>query len=169
MAGKISKLDQAGILTPSLLDRLLDSAPRVQFETPLSPKDSRQILLSGLRRDIENLLNTRRVSEATTEGLREVKRSVFNYGLPDITDLAANYLHDPQSLARSIEETVNFFESRLTSVSVSVLPFPGGSRALRLVIEGLLEIDPAPEKVIFDGSLELSSGEYQIVGERDAR
>ena len=41
---------------------------------------------------------------------------------------------------------------------------------LRLLfqIEGLLQMDPAPEQVSFDTTLQLSSGEYQIRGERSA-
>lgn len=169
MAGRVSKLEQAGLVTPSLLDRLLDAAPRVKVEAPLSPKESRTILLAGLRRDLENLLNTRRVSEEAVEELSEVKRSVYNYGLPDITSMSSNYLHDPQSLAHAIEEAVTIFEPRLTSVSVSILPSPEANRVLRIVIEGMLQVDPAPERVVFDGSLELISGEYQLLGERDER
>jgi type VI secretion system protein ImpF len=169
MAEKISLFEKAGAVTPSLLDRLLDDKPRVKYEAPLKPEESRANLLSALRRDLENLLNTRSIPEGIQEELTEVKRSVYNYGLPDITAVSANYLHDPQSLARSIEEALGFFEPRLRSVSVAILPSAGPNRVLRLVIEGMLQIDPAPEHVVFDGSLELISGEYQIIGEKRAR
>jgi len=169
MAEKISKLEKAGAVTPSLLDRLLDEQPRAKSEAPLKPAETRATLLLSLRRDLEYLLNTRSVAEGVPEELAEVKRSVYNYGLPDITAISANYLYDPQSLAHAIEEAVSFFESRLTSVSVAILPTPGGSRVLRLVIEGMLQVDPAPERIVFDGSLELISGEYQIMGESNAR
>ncbi len=169
MAEKISKLEKAGTVTPSLLDRLLDEAPRVKSEVPLKPAETRASLLLSLRRDLENLLNTRTVAEDLPEELTEVRRSVYSYGLPDITEISANYLHDPQSLAHAIEEAVGFFEPRLRSASVAVLPTPGASRVLRLVIEGMLQVDPAPERVVFDGSLELVSGEYQIMGESNAR
>jgi type VI secretion system protein ImpF len=35
-------------------------------------------------------------------------------------------------------------------------------------IEGMLQMDPSPEQVSFDTTLQLSSGEYQIRGERSA-
>jgi len=167
MAEKISKLDKAGSITPSVLDRLLDDQPRIKAEPPLEPLKSRDILRSGLRRDLENLLNTRRVAEGIKDELLEVRRSVYNYGLPDITAMGSNYFHDPQSLARSIEESVSFFEPRLRSISVKILPSEGLDRILRIVIEGMLQVDPAPELVVFDGSLELISGAYQIIGGSD--
>jgi len=36
---------------------------------------------------------------------------------------------------------------------------------LRFQIQGLLRIDPAPERVTFDTVLELTSGEYQVKGD----
>jgi type VI secretion system protein ImpF len=45
-------------------------------------------------------------------------------------------------------------------------PSAGGARTLRFVIEGLLRIDPAPEHISFDTTLELTSGEYAVKGDR---
>jgi predicted component of type VI protein secretion system len=39
---------------------------------------------------------------------------------------------------------------------------------VRFVIEGMLRIDPAPEHVVFDAALELTSGEYQLIGDASA-
>jgi type VI secretion system protein ImpF len=37
-----------------------------------------------------------------------------------------------------------------------------------LIIEGLLRIDPSPEHVSFDTSLELTNGEYHVKGDAGA-
>jgi type VI secretion system protein ImpF len=39
---------------------------------------------------------------------------------------------------------------------------------LRFQIQGLLDMDPAPEHISFDTVLQLSSGEYQVRGEPSA-
>jgi type VI secretion system protein ImpF len=39
---------------------------------------------------------------------------------------------------------------------------------LRFQIEGLLDMDPAPERISFDTVLQLSSGEYQVKGDPSA-
>jgi len=73
--------------------------------------------------------------------------------------------NDQQRLIRGIEEALEHFEPRLTGVKVTIAPISTGSRALRFVIDAMLKIDPAPEHVTFDTTLELSSGEYAVKGE----
>jgi predicted component of type VI protein secretion system len=41
----------------------------------------------------------------------------------------------------------------------------GQSRVLRFVIDGMLRIDPLPEHVVYDASIELTSLEVSISGE----
>jgi type VI secretion system protein ImpF len=60
---------------------------------------------------------------------------------------------------------VRIFEPRLTSVQVALAPSQSAGRTLRFVIDALLRIDPAPEHITFDTTLELTSGEYAVKGE----
>jgi predicted component of type VI protein secretion system len=47
---------------------------------------------------------------------------------------------------------------------------PGeAARLLHFQIEGMLRTDPAPERIVFDTVLELSSGEYQVGRDNSAR
>ncbi len=147
-------------ITQCLFDRLVQEDARTTPERQLK---------AALRRDLEHLLNTRRVVEPPPESLAEVNRSLYNYGLPDFSSYSLTSPRDRNRLLRALETTIALFEPRLAGVKVSVVDAPiGTSRTLRFQIEGLLLKDPAPEQVSFDTVLQLSSGEYQVKGERGA-
>jgi type VI secretion system protein ImpF len=148
-----------------LLDRLLDDEPKIKTEAPMTRSASLARLKTAVRRDLENLLNTRRTPDLIPEGSVEILRSVYYYGLPDITSMPANFLYEQTKLLQSIETAVKTFEARLDGVKVSLVPVVGQSRVLRFVIDGMLRIDPLPEHVVYDASIELTSLEVSISGE----
>jgi type VI secretion system protein ImpF len=148
-----------------LLDRLLDDEPKIKSEAPMSRSTSLARLKIAVRRDLENLLNTRRTPDYIPEGSIEILRSVYYYGLPDITSMPANFLYEQTKLLQSIETAVKTFEARLDGVRVSLVPVAGQSRVLRFVIDGMLRIDPLPEHVVYDASIELTSLEVSISGD----
>jgi len=148
-----------------LLDRLLDDEPKIKTEAPMTRSTSLARLKTAVRRDLENLLNTRRTPDFIPEGSVEILRSVYYYGLPDITSMPANFLYEQTKLLQSIETAVKTFEARLDGVRVSLVPVAGQSRVLRFVIDGMLRIDPLPEHVVYDASIELTSLEVQISGD----
>jgi type VI secretion system protein ImpF len=148
-----------------LLDRLLDDDPKIKSEAPMTRSASLARLKTAVRRDLENLLNTRRTPDFIPEGSVEILRSVYYYGLPDITSMPANFLYEQTKLLQSIETAVKTFEARLDGVKVSLIPVAGQSRVLRFVIDGMLRIDPLPEHVVYDASIELTSLEVSISGD----
>ncbi|MGC1416147.1 MAG: type VI secretion system baseplate subunit TssE [Candidatus Acidiferrum sp.] len=148
-----------------LLDRLLDDEPKIKSEAPMTRSVSLARLKIAVRRDLEALLNTRRTPDTIPEGSVEILRSVYYYGLPDITSMPANFLYEQNKLLQSIETAVKTFEPRLDGVRVSLVPVAGMSRMLRFVIDGMLRIDPLPEHVVYDASIELTSLEVSISGE----
>ena len=148
-----------------VLDRLLDDEPKMKSEGPMTRSVSLARLKTAVRRDLENLLNTRRTPDSIPEGSVEILRSVYYYGLPDITSMPANFLYEQTKLLQAIETAVKTFEGRLDGVRVSVVPAAGMSRVLRFAIDGMLRIDPLPEHVVYDASIELTSLEIQISGE----
>ena len=148
-----------------LLDRLLDDEPKIKSEAPMTRSVSLARLKTAVRRDLENLLNTRRTPDLIPEGSVEILRSVYYYGLPDITSMPANFLYEQTKLLQSIETAVKTFEARLDGVKVSLVPVAGQSRVLRFVIDGMLRIDPLPEHVVYDASIELTSLEVSISGD----
>ncbi|HEY6945451.1 MAG TPA: type VI secretion system baseplate subunit TssE [Candidatus Acidoferrum sp.] len=168
MAERDTKRELLGPVTLSVLDRLLDNEPKSKVEGPLTHSKSLAQLKLAVRRDLENLLNTRCTPEPIPESSVETLRSAYSYGVPDITEITQNFLYEKDRLLGEIERVVRLFEPRLGGARVAILPASGTERVLRFVIEGMLKIDPTPEHVVFDAALELTSGEYQLMGDASA-
>jgi type VI secretion system protein ImpF len=158
-----------GIVTPSVLDRLIDREPKNRSEAMPTPAQSLRAMKAALRRDLEWLMNTRRVIDEPPETCTELRRSVYHYGLPDISSMSIFSTNDQNQLLKGMESALAFFEPRLTRVKVILRPTAGAGRMVHFVIEGLLRVDPVPEQIVFDTVLELSSGSYQIQGDPGAR
>ncbi len=152
-------------VTLSVLDRLIDNDPGTPADPPAGRQQSVRQLKAALRRDLEWLLNTRRTPDAVTETSSLLYKSLFNYGLPDISNLSIQSVQDQNRLLRMMEGTICAFEPRIKGARVTLESAGPNSRVLRFVIEGLLDMDPAPERVSFDTTLELSSREYEIRGD----
>jgi type VI secretion system protein ImpF len=157
-------------ITISALDRLIDLEPENRMENPLSRTQSVRLLKSSVRRDLEWLLNTRRIADPPDEGLKELNKSTYIYGLPDLSTLTMAVAADRNRLVRQILSTINLFEPRLTNVRLVVVETPdAGKKDVRLRIEAMLRMDPVPEPVSFDTVIELKSGNCHLTGGDDAR
>ena len=157
-------------ITISALDRLIDLEPDNRMENPLSRSQSVRLLKSAVRRDLEWLLNSRRIADPPDEGLKEVNKSVYMYGLPDLSALTMASMADRNRLVRQVLGTINMFEPRLMNVRlVMVETENAGKKDVRLRIEAMLRMDPVPEPVSFDTVIELKSGSCHLSGGDDAR
>jgi type VI secretion system protein ImpF len=156
-------------VTLSVLDRLLDQEPGTQMEAPLSRSQSVRLLKSAVRRDLEWLLNTRRIFPEPDESLKEVNRSLYRYGLPDFSTYTMASSADQTKLLRHLLTAIKLFEPRLANVRIVPLENSAvGFQEFRLRIEGLLLMDPAPEPVSFDTVIELRSGICRLKGGTNA-
>lgn len=150
----------------SVLDRLLDFEPRLAGDPPLSWSDSVDRLRNSVRRDLEWLLNTRRICQPAPAEFPEVQASVYHFGLKDITSESRDSAETPEVLRRRIEECVRLFEPRLSNVQVSIREAGSDVRQrLFFTIHALLEMEPDPERVLFDTVLETGSGSFSVKGE----
>jgi type VI secretion system protein ImpF len=157
-------------ITISALDRLIDLEPDNRMENPLSRSQSVRLLKNAVRRDLEWLLNSRRIADPPDEGLKEVNKSVYMYGLPDLSALTMASMADRNKLVRQVLGTINMFEPRLMNVRlVMVETENAGKKDVRLRIEAMLRMDPVPEPVSFDTVIELKSGSCHLSGGDDAR
>lgn len=153
-------------VTISVLDRLIDVEPKNSKEVPMSRAVSVRALRDAVRRDLEWLLNTRRIAVPPDEGLTELGKSVYVFGLPDFTSFSLNSASDKAKLIRQLQNTVRMFEPRVAKVKiVPIDPTEAQVRTLRFRIEGLLLMDPEPEHVSFDTVLQLTSGQYEVKNE----
>lgn len=149
-------------ITLSVLDRLIDADPSVRTDPVTTWAQSFREMKALVCRDLEWLLNTRQTPEPAADDLGLASKSVFNFGLPDISSITMQSSNDRARLLRMLEATIARFEPRIQDARVFVDNLAVGSRTLRFRIEGLLRVDPAPERVSFDTVLELSSGQYEV-------
>lgn len=157
------------LLQPSLIDRLIDREPENRKEAQESRNQSLKELKDSVRRDLEWLLNSRRCPWEPPASAKELWRSVYCYGLPDITGISIASGDDRLRLARMVETVISTYEPRLLNVSVSLKPVHSEINVLRFQIEALLRTEPAPSRIFFDTTLELSRGQYEVEGESRAR
>jgi type VI secretion system protein ImpF len=157
-------------ITVSVLDRLIDLEPGSRMENPLSRSQSVRLLKNAVRRDLEWLLNSRRVCDPPDEGLKELNRSAYTYGLPDLSSLTMAASGDRNKLVRQILATINLFEPRLANVRLVMIETPDSAKKdVRLRVEAMLRMDPVPEPISFDTVIELKSGNCRLTGGDDAR
>jgi type VI secretion system protein ImpF len=154
-------------VTLSVLDRLTDNDPRTPtVEVPMTRAESVRALRNGVRRDLEWLLNTCRIPDDPGSSLVETENSLYNYGLPDFSAYSIASPKDQTKLVRVLQAAVKVFEPRLANVRVVPLEVsPKGLRTVRIRIEGLLLMDPAPEHISFDTTLQLTTGDFRIKDE----
>ncbi|MEZ6077218.1 MAG: type VI secretion system baseplate subunit TssE [Pirellulaceae bacterium] len=153
-------------LLPSVFDRLLDDEPGTQVEAPHSRAQLLRELKLSVRRDLENLLNTRISLYPVPDDLPELKTSVLNYGIPDFTGLSMGSREQREKLRLLVEDSIRRFETRFISVRVELSTAQQTNnvkdRTVRFRIEGLLYAEPAPEPVMFDSQLRPQLGDFEV-------
>jgi len=149
-------------ITPSILDRLVDEEPDVTRESPVSRLKSLRQLRSAVRRDLEWLLNTRRLVDEIPEDMKEVRDSIIAFGLPDFTAANVASSADQTRVRRILEEAIERYEPLLKDVVVVVERGREFERSLHFRISANLQVDPVPEPVTFDTMLRPWNAEFEI-------
>lgn len=92
----------------------------LQSEPPIYNGDyrSQQELTQLIKRDLQNLLNTRQsiMADCFDEG-----SYLFRYGIPDLSQFNPRSQADVRLICQAIETAIVLFEPRLQDVSVTVL------------------------------------------------
>lgn len=150
----------------SVLDRLLDNDPENSREAAVPSHQLLRELKQSVRRDLENLLNTR-VRQLTWEPhLEELKQSLVNYGLPDFTGATLGSAKDREDFCRYIQTVIAQYEPRLKNVTV--VPITSAEpldRTFRFRVDAMLRMEPAPEPIVFDSNVEPTTGNVVVSGE----
>ena len=149
-------------ITPSVLDRLIDLEPRERKEAPKSRSVSLREMKAAVRRDLEWLLNSRTFIDAADLSLEDAKNSGAVYGLPDITGMNAESPTEQKRMADALEHAIRIFEPRFLNPRITMDPPDPLERAIKFRIEAHLDVDPAPEPIVFDTVLQLGSGELAV-------
>jgi type VI secretion system protein ImpF len=139
-------------LLPSVLDRLLEDGG------PWTVESEKRVL----RRDLEWLLNTRRVVAGLPTGPGPLGKSAVTYGLPDLASFRAGSAGDRERLRLAVREAIRRFEPRLSRVRVTLESGPAPELPVRLRIDALLRVEPEPEPVAFGSVLRLDDQSFEV-------
>jgi type VI secretion system protein ImpF len=149
----------------SVLDRLLDDAPEMERDRPLSATEALTVLRRAVRRDLEALLNGRRRLQSIPSYYPELANSNFGFGLPDFTAGAMQEDDGRELLRREIERSIMQFEPRLVQIAVTLMPSTDQtSTTLRFRINALLQADPAPEPISFETYVNAATTDIAVAG-----
>ena len=107
-------------------------------------------LLNSVRRDVENLLNTRYRLIAPDDEYRQLENSILNYGLPDLATVNIIDQDCKNAFISDLKNIIKRFEPRFKSISIRHLDNQNkDDHTLRFRIDGVLYAEPAPETVDF--------------------
>lgn len=151
--------DKAEIRMP-LFDRLVDRDPRRAREARPLRTLGRGDLMESVRRELEQLFNTR--CPIPAHRLSGRPWTVVDYGIPDLAGFSARSAEDRTRVAEILRHAVEVFEPRLAGVRVALEAVPEDDFALAGRIEALLVSDPVPEPVSFLTALQLKEGEVEV-------
>ena len=157
----------AAPLRLSLLDRLIDEAPDLQFDPPRSRQDQLRSIRESFRRDVEVILNTRRLCRSPPAALRAIKSALPYCGVPDLVGVSFATQQERLELLRSLEETIRLFEPRFRSVELSLIAGRDQlDRVLRIRIEAVTQLEPSPGPIVFETALDPATRTFSVT-ERD--
>jgi len=162
----MAELTSIDRLQPCLLDRLTDDQPDVKLESRNQRVVSNARFKEGVLRDIRWIFNSQRHRD--DDGMKDfpqVEKSVFNYGLRDLSAVLAE-TGDTRELEREIQETLMLFEPRIIRRTLEVHIFrpeeagaePNPHR-ISLQISADLWAQPAPEKFFAKTTIDLETGD----------
>lgn len=165
-----------GLPTLSLVDRLSSEEPEFfdavdpeaggQLRRQLNKAKTREAInrfQDSVRRDLEWLFNTRRVDDSRVEQkYPALQNSVYCYGIPDPNSHDPSRTRDRDELLRNMQDAIARFDRRLQDIEVRFGPRAAGTHLLQFEIAGIVLMDPAPEPVMFQTSLDPSNGELTV-------
>ena len=153
----MSRVSASEDLLAPFLDRLIDLDPSETKEVR-SGRVRLAELRRMVRRDVEDLLNSRATFSTAIEQYPELLNSLANYGIPDFTGGNLSAAQDPTVVFQAIERAIERFEVRLVNVKVRPAEAPEAvDRTLRFQIDATLYVDPYQERVRFNTEFDPST------------
>lgn len=151
----MARISKQKKLRPSIIERLIDNEPHNQTENDPDNHQLLKQLRESVRRDLENLMNTRYHVIEPPEELVQLEKSLLNYGLPDLATINIIDTNKRKQFIAKLEKTLAEFEPRFKSVKVSYLDNKDhADRTLRFRIDAEIYAEPLPEVIVFDSILE---------------
>lgn len=152
---------------PTLFERLSDDNPHEPSELNSLRGLSIKQLKDSVARDLENLLNSRRVGDAEScGGFSLVAHSSYTYGLRDFVGKSLANPADRNEICRSLERSIADHEPRLKQVRVGLEADAESVNRLHFIIQAMLVVHPAVEPVSFDALLQPTTLRYSVADSR---
>jgi len=153
-------------LQPSLLDRLTDLEPSNVKESSSEQSMSQKRFKEAVIRDLGWLLNSVSLDVCVDlDKYPEVKRSVLNYGLPDMAGHTSSNVII-RTMENTLKSVIQYYEPRIinNSLKVNIHSSPDEMSHNSLVIEiaGAVFGQPSPFQVVLKSQLDLECGEFQV-------
>ncbi len=141
-----------------LIDRLIND--NVVFEG-----HSEEVLRENIRKNIENILNTKKCFLSFESCYKQLSQSVINYGIDDFSSLWIDSLEACEGLCRQMEITIQVFEPRLNHVVVSLEETSHLiNRTLKLKISGTLHENMGIERLNYHSTVSSLSHYVELKG-----
>jgi len=153
-------------LQPSLLDRLTDLNPENHRESSSQQSMSQMQFKAAVIRDLGWLLNSVALEVCMSlDKYPYVKRSVLNYGLPDLSGHTSSTV-DVRHVEKAIRLAIRTYEPRIirNSLEVKVHADPDAMAHNSLVFEiaGAVFGQPSPFQVVLKSELDLENSEFNL-------
>ncbi|MDF2867604.1 MAG: type secretion system lysozyme-related protein [Gammaproteobacteria bacterium] len=152
---------EKSVIIPSIMDKLIEHLPTGNSESCLQGLQTVAQYKESIRRDLENLLNSRPSFSLWSASWQELKSSLINYGISDFT--SKSRLSEQEALRLQIETAIRNFEPRLLNPRVRLLKSEqASSRSWVFEIEATLLATGVQESLLFHSRLGLSTGTFFI-------
>lgn len=142
----------AQIIPHSLLDRLIDDNPDLASEPVMGEDESFEAMKTGLRRDLEGLLNARRPFSSWLSDAPDLAGTVVDFGLPDLSTEDFGTEAVRERIRRMIAHCIRTHEPRLSKVEVDKDSGPN-SAGVHFRISAVISIASYEAEVIYDARL----------------
>lgn len=151
----MASIDKTKALKMPVLDCLMDDDPGSKEEAGRPAKLLLEQLKESVRRDLENLFNTRRCCVSPPEDLAELSSSLLNYGLPDLATINLESSAEVNDFCATVESSIQHFEPRIRKIKIHAnRGLDTTDSFFRFRVEAVLYASPADETIIFDSALD---------------
>jgi len=163
----MARIESGQQLQPSLVDRLIDDDPGRPDPASKSRGQTQRELRESVRRNLEDLLNTRQRCLPLPVGLDNLQLSLVNYGIPDFAGIDLANAARREEFRAAVETAIRNFEPRFVSVRVTLRDdkTDQSDRMIHFRIDAFMYADPVPEPVAFDSALDEASRVVAVTSE----
>lgn len=154
--------DSESIRRLPLVYALTDDAPEESTEIMPNARTMSRRFRETVRQDLQDLLNTRERCISWRKELAQLSKSVFDYGVADVTGSNLASADQRQAFLDELGQTIRRNDPRFQSLSIHSLdnsdPY---DRTLRFRIDARIAVDTGQDTAVFDFQLEPVSRHFE--------